>query len=345
MNNLKPHFGKGSVVTRLQTQFNQFHDAIKLGTYDENATLQEKRDLLIANLRDGLAKIDDAPTFTHFNQGSYALGTGIKPKDGDYDIDVGLECNCAPEDYEDPVDLKKIIRDALAHPRRTVVIRRPCVTVTYIKDGKPDYHVDLPVYTKRDGEEHLHLAKGKENSDAALKVWEASDPKKLNDILVDSFDDKDGRAQARRIIRYLKVWRNKHLPSGKPVSVALTCAVCDWLRPSFDGTIPRDLAALLYLVDTMLRNFDQLGWLRIKLPCLPECDLNDGMTQLQMDQFKEKLEKLKDALEKASDEAVEIEACKILQRVFGDDFPVPAATEKAYQQKAAGFAVSGASGA
>ena len=332
-------------MAQLQTQFNQFHDAIKLGTYDENATLKEKRDLLISNLRDGLAKIDGAPTFTHFNQGSYALGTGIKPKDGDYDIDVGIECNCAPEDYDDPVDLKKIIRDALAHPQRTVDIRRPCVTVTYMKDGKRDYHVDLPIYTKRDGEKHLHLAKGKEYSEAALKVWEASDPKKLNDILDDSFGGKEDRAQARRIIRYLKVWRNKHLPSGKPVSVALTCAVCDWFQPSFDGTSPRDLAALLNLVGTMLRNFDLFGWLQIKLPCLPKCDLNEGMTELQMEQFKEKLEKLKEELAKASDEAVEIEACKILRRVFGDDFPVPAATEKAHQHKAAGFAVSGASGA
>lgn len=332
-------------MAQLQTQFKQFHDAIKLGTYDEEATLRDKRDLLIANLKEGLKKIDNAPTFSHFNQGSYALGTGVRPKNSDYDIDVGLECNCAPDDYEDPVELKKIVRDALSHPRRTVAIRRPCVTVTYLQNGEPQYHVDLAIYAKREGDDHLHLAKGKENSQDELKVWEASAPKKLNNILVDKFADKDDRAQARRIIRYLKVWRNKHLPSGKPLSVALTCAVCKWLTPSFDGDTPRDLGALLNLVNAMLQDFYLGGRLRIDLPVIPYGDLNAGMTQAQMDLFKEKLEKLKEALEKASDEAVEIEACKILQRVFGDDFPVPAATEKAYQQKAAGFAVSGASGA
>ena len=30
----------------LQSQFQEFHDTIKLGTYDENETLREKRDLL-----------------------------------------------------------------------------------------------------------------------------------------------------------------------------------------------------------------------------------------------------------------------------------------------------------
>jgi hypothetical protein len=330
-------------MANLQPRFQEFHNAIKLGTYDEDATLREKRDLLITNLRAGLAKNDDAPTFTHFNQGSYALNTGIKPKNGDFDIDVGLECNCTPEDYKNPVELKKIVRDALVHPQRTVVIRRPCVTVTYLKDGKPDYHIDLPVYAKREGEGHLQLAMGKENSQEDLKVWERSDPKKLNSIIVDSFDDSKKREQARRIIRYLKVWRDKNLPSGRPISVALTCAVCRWLNPTFDGTTPRDLAALLNLVSIMLGYFVG-GWLTINLPVIPNGDLNERMTQAQMDQFKEKLDKLREELIKANDEVVEIEACKILRKVFGDDFPVPEAKEKAHQHKVAGFAVSGAAG-
>lgn len=38
----------------LQKQFLGFHDAIKLGTYEENSSLREKRDLIIKQLKDRL---------------------------------------------------------------------------------------------------------------------------------------------------------------------------------------------------------------------------------------------------------------------------------------------------
>lgn len=72
----------------LQTAFKQFHDTIKLSDMDENATLREKRDILLDKLKDKIS--EDAASYTYFNQGSYAMHTGISPDDGDYDIDVGL---------------------------------------------------------------------------------------------------------------------------------------------------------------------------------------------------------------------------------------------------------------
>ena len=74
-------------MTNLQNEFLDFDGKIKL-SYDENAELREKRDILLRKLKDNICG-ESAP-FISFNQGSYAMKTGIKPDSGDYDIDVGL---------------------------------------------------------------------------------------------------------------------------------------------------------------------------------------------------------------------------------------------------------------
>lgn len=63
----------------LQKEFIEFHDNIRLD--DENETLREKRDILLNKLNKNIS--EEAASYTHFNQGSYAMGTGVKPEDGD----------------------------------------------------------------------------------------------------------------------------------------------------------------------------------------------------------------------------------------------------------------------
>jgi hypothetical protein len=68
-------------MSDLQKEFIVFHDEIKLGTYDENQTLRDKRYMLVKELKQGLKdkKIPDtetALTFSKFDQGSYAMHTG-----------------------------------------------------------------------------------------------------------------------------------------------------------------------------------------------------------------------------------------------------------------------------
>lgn len=89
-------------MVNLQSEFIKFHDTIKLS--DENDTLCQKREILLNKLRQNIS--EEAASYKHFNQGSYAMGTGIKPDDGDYDIDVGLKFQIKKEDYEDPVQVK-----------------------------------------------------------------------------------------------------------------------------------------------------------------------------------------------------------------------------------------------
>jgi hypothetical protein len=326
----------------LQKHFNKFHETIKL---DDNDTLKEKRETLTKELKTKLAKDDDAPTFTYFNQGSYAMFTGTTPPDGDYDIDVGLVFDCDKEDYDDPVDLKILVRDALKDKNRTVVIRRPCVTVKYLEKEKTKYHVDLAVYAKNDG--NYTIAKGMECSAEDKRFWERSEPKGLIAYVNDTDrHDDDGRAQLRRVIRYMKRWREHKLKNDRPYSIALTVAACRWFAPYNDSLTGKmdDLMGLYYFVQNILSRFNILGKLEIILPVEPFNNLNADMTDNQMSNFKERLEELFDALRDASNSEVEDEACEILKKQFGPDFPVPPKEENA-KKVPAGYAPAGTSAA
>lgn len=333
---------KDSKMPAVQRQFEDFHSAICFDEDDEKATLRKKRDTIVDALRANLG--DDVPSFTNFNQGSYSMHTGVVPLDGNYDIDVGLIFDCDKSKYSDPVALKKKVRDAANTNFRTVVIRRPCVTVNYLEGGKIAYHVDLAVYTK-DANGKLYLAKGKENSAEEHRIWEVSDPKELTKRICGAFENSDQLAQYRRCIRYLKRWRQwQFTGSGAPLSIALTVAALHWFKPNF-GTSgkPVDLLAMLDWVKAMLNNFgyefrqDDGMHLRLKvmLPVEPYSDLMAKRTAAQMKTFKEKLEALRDALQKAYDEELPEDACKHLKKQFGDDFKVPAKAETAKAVSAA----------
>ncbi|SEA71336.1 nucleotidyltransferase domain-containing protein [Acidovorax soli] len=334
---------KEAKMPAVQREFENFHSAICFDEDDEKAKLREKRDTLVKALKANLG--DDVPTFTNFNQGSYSMHTGVVPLDGNFDIDVGLIFNCDQDKYPDPVVLKKKVRDAVNTNFRTVLIRRPCVTVNYLSGGEVAYHVDLAVYS-RDANGTLYLAKGKENSAEEHRIWEISDPKELTKLVCGAFSDSDELAQYRRCIRYLKRWRQwQFTGSGAPLSIALTVAALKWFKPSFNTSgKPVDLLAMLDWVNAMLHQFtyeyNQTDGthqrLKVMLPVAPYSDLMAKRTAAQMKTFKEKLESLRDALSDAYDEELPEDACKLLKKQFGDDFKVP---EKAQTAKTVSAAV------
>lgn len=312
-----------------QKHYVKFHTNIRLGRYDQESTLREKRDLLINTLKTELKKDLSGPQFVQsFNQGSYALGTGIKPKNGDYDIDVGVLLD-SDKDVYGPVEIKKIVKDALTHTNRTVLIKRPCVTVTYLKNGSPDYHVDLPIYTQDDNG-NMYLARGKEFSAEDLKIWDLSNPTELTATIRSKFeDDENLRHQFRRCTRYLKQWRNeKGLDFFK--SIAITSAVYEYIS---DEDYDNDNKILLSIVNKLLNEFihfsidpetsEHYFRLVINLPAHDGVNLLEKLTKNQMENLKTKLENLKSSLEAVNEETDTVEACKILNKTFGSQFPIP----------------------
>lgn len=323
-------------MAELQPYFIDFHTAIRLEDDDENAELREKRTTLVKELKANLP--EEVPAFTYFNQGSYAMHTGTMPKDGNYDLDVGLIFACGKDQFPDPVDLKRHVHDALDHGNRTVRIRRPCVTVEYLIDGEVDYHVDLAIYVERADQVGLDLAVGRESCTAAERLWQQNDPKGLIDKIANRFRD-DEAAQMRRVIRYLKRWRDHCFPAGNgPISVALTVAAYHWFVPNHDFfKKPLDARALKALVDTMVAQFQWTMDAQAKLverlvipsPVVTYPDLLAEVSQTHMETLKARLQTLAAKVQQAIDEPLPETACQILVSQFGPDFPVPTKSQTA----------------
>jgi hypothetical protein len=321
----------------LQRYFEDFNNRIRLEPFGENANLREKRDMLIEELRKNLEA--GVPGFETFNQGSYAMNTGVMPKDGNFDIDVGLIFACEKDKYPDPLELKRKVMKAIERHNRTVRIRRACVTVEYMRDGEVDYHVDLAIYTKRQDGVGLDLAAGRESSTADQRRWEQNDPKGLIDAIAGRFSDLQAD-QMRRVIRYLKRWRDhKFSNESGPISVMLTIAAHHWFSPQIDyfSKKPNDLQALGLLASSILSQFatsiDSHGAmvrrLAVKSPVVPREDLLAGYTDAQMTTLYSKIVELQGAIQGAGNEPLPEKACAILVKQFGDEFPVPTPDETA----------------
>jgi len=347
-------------MATLQNQFYQYHDAIKLRRFKEEAILIEKRDIIRKKLKDNLpaifAKYGEENLVPEFcDQGSYEMGTGIKPLNGDYDIDQGVYFPTSKVNgtyASNPVILKERVLEALQGHTTKVRIRRPCVTVFYQKDGEHIYHVDLAIYS--DGNNNPdgldYLAIGKQTSGEDNREWQRSNPTVFKNTIFKRFDnDEIARKQFRRIIRYMKRWKDLNFSNEgnyAPRGIGLTISAHEGFMPKYTDQIsykPDDLTALRGLVDYMLNNFvsstkyenGQLITVRrltAYLPVEPYTDIYARMSDSKMQGFEDKLKNFKAALENAASEVDIVETCKILadSKVLGDCFPVPTKAATAF---------------
>ncbi|MBD1836628.1 cyclic GMP-AMP synthase DncV-like nucleotidyltransferase [Coleofasciculus sp. FACHB-501] len=326
-------------MVNLQSQFISFYNTIKLD-FDDNKLLRDKRDLIVNNLRYGLKNNFpvNTPTFNHFNQGSYDLATGVYPLSGqDYDIDVGIIFNFS-KNIHLPVKVKEWVYNALNTGTRTVEIKRPCVRVQYHENGKKSFHVDLAIYSVNKGyweKEVYHIAKGFVGSSEDKKIWELSEPFRLKELLKSKIIDNSDREQFRRIIRYLKRWKDycfSSIGAERPTGIALTACCYNLFTPQKDYIYStkyyqynyqyNDLQALHHVVNGMISMFNYKNQISVNLPVQPYNDLFAKMSNNQMILMKTKLITLRDTLLTASNEPASFKACTKLRKVFGDDFPI-----------------------
>ena len=317
----------------IQTHFEKFHDKIKLGREDDAYKKARDRDDSIKE--DVKTAFSEAgyPVVADFIQGSLKTHTGIVPISGDYDIDRALviEEKTAPEN---PVTPKKAALDVLEDRGfKNAKIKKPCVTADYASDN---VHIDFIVY-KRWEDQH-YLAVGKKNSEEHNREWSAADPLGLiawinNESDFDQDDAKEVLAQFRRLVRYLKRWRDvqfSNTVAAKVYSIGLTVIVKKEFESSFSTEgAGQDLAALRATVQAILNAGyfheaeDNKYRVRVDLPVEPWRDIFYGSSLDTGTQLYNKLNHLKEQLEKAEGLSDEREQCKILNKLFGDDFKVP----------------------
>ncbi|EPX64205.1 hypothetical protein D187_005339 [Cystobacter fuscus DSM 2262] len=301
-----------------QPLFRRFHQAIQLKRFDENAELVEKRDRVLKRLRENLSI-----SFDWFNQGSYAMGTGVKPVNGDYDIDIGLVFDVSHRSYA-PSTVKKWVYDAVVHHTTRVEWRRPCITVYYQQAGEAIYHVDLAILVKESPYSNaLYLAIGKEHSAAAQQEWQPDDRKGFIKAIENKFTGEDAE-QFRRVIRYLKRWKDEHFSNqgrAAPTGLSLTVAAYYWFQLAktswYSAADYDDFSATASLVDMIKRNFYYGRRLSLQFPKAPQDDVLARMTDQQMREFYQRLEELSGWL----DDARRTRSTAPLQQAFGADFP------------------------
>lgn len=314
----------------LQSQFMKFHEAILLKRFDENAELREKRERILKRLRDNLSV-----TFEPFNQGSYAMGTGIKPLDGDYDIDIGIILKDVYTD-RDPVTVKGWVYDAVKNHTARVDWRRPCITVYYQDAGEVIYHVDLVVMVRdRYISNKLYLALGKQHSSADQREWQHDDRQGFMAAVDQKCQGEDG-AQFRRVVRYLKRWKDVNFPKNghaAPSGLSLTVGAYYSFTPNktreyYTGRESYDdLSAVLAVASWLRSRFTQV-WdsssyayvraISLTFPFAPKDDVFAKMSRQQQEEFYQRLGQLISNLEQAKNS----DSAGYLQKAFGKDFPL-----------------------
>lgn len=316
----------------IQTQFDKFHNKIKLGREDPAyKKVRERDDSITKDVKAAFKEAGYAVT-GDFIQGSLATATAVVPLSGDYDIDRGLviDASAAPDNPVEPkLNALTVLED---RGFKNATIKKPCVTADYASDN---VHIDFPIY-KKSGNQH-YLAVGKKNSDENNRSWSNADPRGLIDWVNDSSMHwelaSDKKNQFQRLVRHIKRWRDYKFSQAvaeKIYSIGLTVMAKEQFKPSFsiEGT-RQDLLALRDTVDAILSGgyFTYAGddkyRVSVNLPKEPWRDVFHGSSLDTGTQLRNKMTTLKDKLAEAAELDDVVKQAIILQELFGDDFEVP----------------------
>ena len=149
----------------------------------------------------------------------------------------------------------------------------------------------------------------------------------------DGYDPSRVAEQFRRLVRYLKRWRDVQFSeavAAKIYSIGLTVMVKHQFVCSFSTEgVRQDLQALCKTVGAILNgNYfheEKTGRYRVCviLPAEPYRDIFDGSSLDTGTQLYNKLKRLKKKLIEAEKQTDERGQCQILKELFGADFKVP----------------------
>lgn len=332
---------------KLKKEFSAFYDHIRID--GEQHALIQKRTTLQGEIEDKFPGIMDAhgielnkSDIRMIDQGSYKYHTTITSDVVDRDVAVMIPLDI--NENSDPRKIKGYLRDSIDISVRTVQIKEPCIRAVYHKNSEEYLHIDLPLYAK-DGTD-VYLARGKEYG---TYRWEPADPDGLNDDLCGKINGND---QLRRVICYLKKWKNEHYAGSTsdhevPPSIGLTYLVCDCFEAQTTDEGDDDLVAFQKTVQNICKKFlvTRNGYGEITkadisrcLPVQPYTDIFQKMKDSSSSYivtFYKRLCNAKDNLTNAVNVENDHEAAEYVVKVLGDEFTIPPkeATNRATQSK------------
>ena len=142
--------------------------------------------------------------------------------------------------------------------------------------------------------------------------WVCSDPRPIKEWFLKSVEIHT--EQYRRVVRYLKAYRDWKWPKGGPASILLMVAA----EACFVPHRGRDDLATLE-VAKKLPDVLRAG---VNNPCDDNESLTDRLGEAGIDEACEKIEVLGSFLEAAIQADTEIQACNLMQKMFGPRFPM-----------------------
>jgi hypothetical protein len=298
----------------------KFNSAISLSE-QEKKKLQVSRDAIISRIKSHFKeKGYKIPDFK--GQGSFSMGTSIRPMFGYYDLDLGVYLTGLGYDSDEwprTETIHNLIFNAVnGHTSIRPIKKQTCVRVLYkspyIDKNDLSYHVDLPVYALKKSfwSEEIKTVIALKGE----KQWsEYSDPTQFTKWFSDCCDkNPNDKNQLKRLVKYLKAWKDNAPEYPKmPSGMILTVLAAKNYRPNL-----RDDIALF---DTVEKFEGLLSWLfRIEKPVEPFNDLSNSMSENEIDNFMQRTEKLIKTLDNAISIKMHKAACSEWRKVFGNRF-------------------------
>lgn len=298
----------------LDRLYNMFCEKITL-TSSKKGELTTGRNSIRDDIRDDFSDNGrKKPSFCM--QGSFAMKTTINPLSGkEYDLDDGVYINGFSDkdqsEWPKASDVHHWLIDAVdGHTSSAPENKTSCVRVKYAHG----YHIDLPSYIISD--ETCYLATKNDG-------WVESDPKAFKDWFMKYVTDYPFTygEPLRRTVKYLKAWRDYcdvNLPS-----IVITILATN----NFSGYSSRDDKAVLNTVKNIKNKLSDA--FSCRKPVFPYEDLLKDYSEAEQKKVMDALSVLESVLTDALNETDERKASELVQKVYGDRFPLGKASSEA----------------
>lgn len=218
--------------------FLKFNAAISL-TKTDRKYLRSARKAVTGKIRTYFAENNHCPKVEFIAQGSFTMGTIVKPLNGDYDIDIGVYLR-GLSDYQSgwptPEAASQWLINALQnHTQTSPINKKTCVRIVYkpiTKDKDVAYHVDLPIYI--DYKNFWDENKTRIGFIGEKQWSEKSDPVGFTKWFIEKCqkNDKD-KNQLIRLVKYFKAWKDNRSQNSKfPSGMVLTILLAEHYSPN-----------------------------------------------------------------------------------------------------------------
>ena len=244
-------------------------------------------------------------------QGSYALGTLIKPVDDndEYDADIQVVMNSnpkwRPKDYVN--EIHKTLKQNKNYADK-LRLKTRCVTVDYADD----FHLDVVPRVTIGGKHYIcnrNDDRFEQTDGTGYREW---------------FNEKNRitGGNLKRVVRLLKYLRD-HKNSYTVKSIMLTTLAGNAIRSDDEGmegvsTVADTLVTVLTRMDAYLQRRPCMPI--VQNPALPSEDFNRHWTQNQYANFRKRVHSQTQTARRAKTEGSSEKAIKIWQELFGESF-------------------------